>query len=309
MSQFTGSTLSSYSSKWLIGIGVMEVLLSFGFAIGTATASGGAFGLGLTAAILGVVGIVLIAIGLRVRRHAEDVDRVETTGLAGQATITGMTQTGMFLNENPQIELELSVQLPDRPPYTAQHKEFVPMMLLGQIGVGKILPVKVDPADQSKVVIDWGGSVPEGGTGGWWSTAGAAGAPAGAGGAGSGETLQQVAQALSSSAAGAGAAKPFEFAEQGNYTVDQLRQYVRTHGIEGTATIDRLDDTGKIVGDEHMFLMQVTVNVPGQPPHQTAYSAAMVPIAAASKVAVGKTLPVMVARDNPDLVTFEWEKI
>ncbi len=35
----------------------------------------------------------------------------------------------------------------------------------------------------------------------------------------------------------------------------------------------------------------------------------MVPLAAASKVAVGRTIPVRVAVDNPGLVMFEWEKI
>jgi hypothetical protein len=34
----------------------------------------------------------------------------------------------------------------------------------------------------------------------------------------------------------------------------------------------------------------------------------MVPLAAAGNVAVGRTVPVKVARDNPNLVVFEWEK-
>ena len=35
----------------------------------------------------------------------------------------------------------------------------------------------------------------------------------------------------------------------------------------------------------------------------------MVPITAADRVAVGVTVPVKVAPDNPDLMVFEWEKL
>jgi hypothetical protein len=35
----------------------------------------------------------------------------------------------------------------------------------------------------------------------------------------------------------------------------------------------------------------------------------MVPITAAANVAIGKTIPVKVARDNPNLVVFLWEQL
>jgi hypothetical protein len=84
---------------------------------------------------------------------------------------------------------------------------------------------------------------------------------------------------------------------------------VRATGIEGTATIDKVADTGEVVGDERLFTMQVTVHLPGQPDRQHDPAAAMVPIAAAGKVAVGLKVPVKVARDNPNVVLFEWEKL
>jgi hypothetical protein len=293
MSGFTSSTMGGYAGKWLIGTGIFEIVLAGIFlAIGIAQPIL-MFGFALTAAILGVTGLILVWFGMRMRRSAADVDRITRTGLAGTAQITSLTQTGMSMNDQPQIAMELLVTVPGRVPYQAQRKEFVPLILLGRLGSGVPLPVKVDPADPQRVVIDWQAS----------GTAPLQAATAD----GQTETLAQVQAALVAS--GLPAAAPYATPDQGNYTVDQLRAVVRATGIEGTATIDKVADTGEVVGDERLFTMQVTVHLPGQPDRQHDPAAAMVPLAAAGKVAVGLKVPVKVARDNPNVVLFEWEKL
>jgi hypothetical protein len=291
MPAFSSSTYSSYMGRWLIGIGVLELALAGIFGYFGATIPILAFGFLLTAAILGVTGLGLILFGLRSRRSAAEADRIATTGLAGTATITGLTQTGMSLNDQPQIEMELLISIPGRAPYKARRKEFVPQILLGRLSSGLPLPVKVDPADPQRLVIEWGApsSMPA-------ATAG-----------GQTETLAQVQAALADS--GLPAAAPYASADQSGYTVDQLRATVRATGIEGTATITKLADTGEIVGDERLFTMEVTLHLPGRPDQQLPASAAMVPIAAAANVSIGRTVPVKVARDNPNLVLFEWERL
>lgn len=206
-----------------------------------------------------------------------------------------MRQTGMSMNDQPQIDMELLITVPGRPPYTARRREFVPLILLGRLGSGMPLPVKVDKADPQRVIIDWqaSGTAPI--------------ASVGAAPAGQTETLAQVQAALAAS--GMPAAAPYATPDQGNYTVDQLREIVRATGIAGTATIDKVADTGEVVGDERLFTMQVTVHLPGQPDRQDGPSAAMVPLSAADKVRVGLQVPVKVARDNPNVVLFEWEKL
>jgi hypothetical protein len=293
MSGFTSSAMGGYAGKWLIGTGIFEIVLAGIFlAIGIAQPIL-MFGFALTAAILGVTGLILVWFGMRMRRSAADVDRITRTGLAGTAQITSLTQTGMSMNDQPQIAMELLVTVPGRVPYQAQRKEFVPLILLGRLGSGVPLPVKVDPADPQRVVIDWQAS----------GTAPLQAATAD----GQTETLAQVQAALVAS--GLPAAAPYATPDQGNYTVDQLRAVVRATGIEGTATIDKVADTGEVVGDERLFTMQVTVHLPGQPDRQHDPAAAMVPLAAAGKVAVGLKVPVKVARDNPNVVLFEWEKL
>ncbi len=58
----------------------------------------------------------------------------------------------------------------------------------------------------------------------------------------------------------------------------------RANGIDGTATIDKLADTGETIGDERLFTMEVTLHMPGTARPRTCQpSAAMVPITAADQ--------------------------
>ena len=292
---FTGSTFSRYAARWLIGIGIFEFVLAMVFAAVAVTNPVVAFGFWLTAAILGVTGVILVAIGLRVRRSADNADRILRTGIDGTATITALTQTGVSMNDNPQVEIGLSVRLPGKEPYAASRREFVPLILLARLTPGASLPVTVDPNDPQQVMIDWSGS----------STQSAA--VAGPAGAGVDETLADVHLALAES--GLPAAAPFSAAGQAGYTIDQLREVVRSVGIAGTATIDKLADTGETVGDERLFTMQVTLHVPGRPDKALQPSAAMVPLAAVPKVVLGATVPVKVHPENDGLVLFEWDRL
>jgi hypothetical protein len=121
------------------------------------------------------------------------------------------------------------------------------------------------------------------------------------------ESLAQVQAALATS----GAAVPAAFAspEQGGYTIDQLRAWLRANGVEAQAHVDFLEDTGKIVGDERLYTMEMTLMVPGSAPQKLQRSAAMVPVGAMARLRQGMTLPVKVAAENHQLLTVEWEKV
>jgi hypothetical protein len=321
MSQFSGSTFGRYSGRWLFAIGILELLLAGLFVFLAFIIPLVAFGFYLTAAILGITGIVLILIGARVRSSAAATDRLLATGIPGTAQVIGLTQTGMYLNENPQVSMNLLITLPGRPPYAATRKEFVPLILLGRLSSGAPLAVRVDPVDPQRVAIEWGGTgvMPMGmpimpmGMGqqmgqpmGQPMAAGQqASQPAST--TGMDESLSQVQAALAST--GMQTANPFANPVQGQYTVEQLRQYLRTSGVQATATVDSLEDSGRIVGDERLFTMEMTLNMPGQAPKKLPKSAAMIPILSAHKISQGMTVPVRYAAENPDLLMVEWDKI
>jgi hypothetical protein len=308
--------MGRYSRLWLIITGV--ILLAVGgvliVALGSVPFAGGS--MVLTGGILAAVGLGLIVIGFIVGRRAAAVDRILSTGLAGTAQVTGVSQTGMYLNEQPQLELNLLVNVPGRPPYAASHKSFVPLMLMSRVTSGVPLAVMVDPVDPQKLVVDWqrtGFGVPMASMGQPMAgmqpmqpmqpMAGSA-APSTSS---IDESLKQVEAALASS--GSSAAAPFASMDQANYSVEQLRGYLRASGLEAQARIDKLTDTGQLVGDERLYTMQATLMIPGQAPRQLPESAAMVPLTAMHKVRVGATVPVRYAAENQNLMMFEWDKI
>jgi hypothetical protein len=84
-----------------------------------------------------------------------EAQRIKTQGVAGQATITGMRQTGVSVNDQPQIELQLQVEDQMYGSRQITVKEYVPLMMLGTLSSGRPLPVKVDPANPNNVVIEW----------------------------------------------------------------------------------------------------------------------------------------------------------
>jgi hypothetical protein len=77
------------------------------------------------------------------------------TGLPGKATLTQYRDTGMTINDNPQVEMDLTVTIEGREPVQVSHSEMVPRLMISRLAPGATYAVKVDPADTTKLVIDW----------------------------------------------------------------------------------------------------------------------------------------------------------
>lgn len=98
----------------------------------------GAFFIGLNTLISG--GILLSALG-RNRR----LQRLEAAGLRGSATVLQVHETGTYINNQPQVWMELQVNLPNRDPYFVEKRMVVPYTRLGQVEVNSAINVLVDP--------------------------------------------------------------------------------------------------------------------------------------------------------------------
>ena len=319
---FSGSSYGRYSRIWLIITGAILLAVGGGMAVtlGWIPFAGGM--MLLTGGILAAVGIALIVIGIIVGQRAEATDQLLQTGLAGTAAITGLTQTGMYFNENPQVRMQLLVSLPGRTPYAATHTEVVPLILLGRLSSGAPLAVRVDPTNLNRLAVDWGtsgfaaGGMPMMGgmpmTGGMPTGAVPPDAPApsaapAVSASGLDESLGQVQAAMQQG--GMAAAGPVAMPGQANLTVEQLRAYLRQSGVEGKARVDMLEDTGQTVGDERLFKMQLMLNPAGPSPMPLPASAAMVPVAKSHKMYQGMTVPVRYEATNPNLLMVDWDKI
>jgi hypothetical protein len=88
-----------------------------------------------------------------ITRGAKQTRELLATGVPAQARILQLGETGMFVNNNPAVDILLEVHPPDRPPYQVQTRMVVSMLRLAAIQPGNVVPVRFDPADPTKVAI------------------------------------------------------------------------------------------------------------------------------------------------------------
>jgi hypothetical protein len=84
---------------------------------------------------------------------AQNAQHLMANGRVGTAVITEVRQTGMFVNENPQVEMDLQVTVEGMPSYTATHRQVIAQIAIPQFQPGSTVPVRVDPENPSSLLI------------------------------------------------------------------------------------------------------------------------------------------------------------
>ncbi len=82
-----------------------------------------------------------------------DSQKIMKTGVEALATIINVWDTGVTINENPQIGIKLKVEPVSLPPYEVDTKQLVSRLQTYLYAPGTQVTVKYDPADLQKVVI------------------------------------------------------------------------------------------------------------------------------------------------------------
>jgi hypothetical protein len=80
-------------------------------------------------------------------------ERLMRDGLTGVATIVGIQQGIATTGLGVWHELTLDVHLPDRDPFRATRRIALELSTAPHIAVGAQVPVRVDPADRSTVLV------------------------------------------------------------------------------------------------------------------------------------------------------------
>jgi len=75
-------------------------------------------------------------------------------GLIGIATVKSVRQTGVTVNDQPQVRLDLSVDGADGPAFDSQAKVIVPLTELALLRPGVVLPVRYLPGRTDRVEVD-----------------------------------------------------------------------------------------------------------------------------------------------------------
>jgi citrate lyase gamma subunit len=84
-----------------------------------------------------------------------NANRLQKTGLPGKAKILEVKDTGITINNNPQVKLLLEVKNNFGQRYTTQCKVLVSRINPGAYHAGMEVPVKIDPKNEQNVVIDF----------------------------------------------------------------------------------------------------------------------------------------------------------
>lgn len=74
-------------------------------------------------------------------------------GLPAQARILRLGETGMYVNNNPAVDIYMEVTAPNLPPYQVKQRMVVSMLRLAAIQPGAVVPVKYDAGDPNRVVL------------------------------------------------------------------------------------------------------------------------------------------------------------
>lgn len=90
-----------------------------------------------------------------------DAAQVMKNGLEATATVTRIWDTGVTLNNDPQIGIEMDVQPADgSPSFTSKTKMYISRLQTSAYQVGQVLTIKYDPANHAKVaIVSIGGGV------------------------------------------------------------------------------------------------------------------------------------------------------
>lgn len=81
-------------------------------------------------------------------------------GIQGEAKVLEVQQTGMYVNNLPQVKFLLEINIPGEVPYKLEHKEVKSYIGLGNFAVGATLPVYVDPKNPKNVLLGEGLVIP-----------------------------------------------------------------------------------------------------------------------------------------------------
>ncbi len=75
-------------------------------------------------------------------------------GVQGTGKVLGYDETGMYVNNVPKIELRLEITTSRHGTYQITHDEYINLLYLSKLSIGKELQIMVDPQDQKNIFIN-----------------------------------------------------------------------------------------------------------------------------------------------------------
>jgi len=91
-------------------------------------------------------------------------NKLMKTGVSATATVLEVRDTGVTVNNSPQIKLLLQVTPPMGMQYKVQTKVLISRLQTYEFQAGMTIAVKIDPNDKDKIAIDYSGGTSDAGS-------------------------------------------------------------------------------------------------------------------------------------------------
>lgn len=101
------------------------------------------------------VALVLGGVFFLVARGQARKEKLKTEGVRGIARILAADQTGVYINNQPQMKIRMRVEVPGVTPFETEKRMVVPPMAYASLASGRTQPVYVDRANPEDLVVDW----------------------------------------------------------------------------------------------------------------------------------------------------------
>ncbi len=138
-------------------IGIIGGIIGLAVGIGAVVATGGQSGIYIGLGMLIVFGGMFYLFYRLFFKPMINAGRLQKTGIPGTAKILEVRDTGITINNNPQVKLMLEVKNNFGQKYNAQCRVLVSRINPNAYMPGMEIPVKIDPKNEQNVVIDFSG--------------------------------------------------------------------------------------------------------------------------------------------------------
>ncbi len=138
-------------------IGIAGGLIGLVVGVGSVLAAGGSEAIYIAAGIVLLFGGMFYLFYRLFFAPMILVSRLKKTGIAGKAIIKEVRDTGVTINNNPQVKLVLEIKNSFGQKYTTNVRTLVSRLQPQLYQPGMTIPVLIDPKDENVVVVDFSG--------------------------------------------------------------------------------------------------------------------------------------------------------
>jgi len=138
-------------------IGIIGGIVGMVVAVGATLATGGSSGIYIASGVVLFFALMFFIFYKLLFQQMILASRLKKEGIPGKAVIKEVHDTGVTVNNSPQIKLILEVKNTFGQVYTTTVRTLISRLQPQLYEPGMTVPVLIDPKDENKVVIDYSG--------------------------------------------------------------------------------------------------------------------------------------------------------